>query len=51
MYIFMERLKSDHHIKEYSCKHSSLEEVFNTHASQNIYKDLNVRLERRRTLT
>ena len=49
IYAFMESLKLRYNIKEYSCKLSSLEEVFNAHATESMYMDLNQRLERRRT--
>ena len=52
IYAFVEGLKSKNSmIKDYSCKLSSLEEVFNAHAAQATYAKLNTRLERRRTMT
>ena len=49
IYAFMQGLKFRHSIREYSCKRSSLEEVFNGHATESMFADLNKRLERRRT--
>ena len=51
IYAFVEGLKSKYNtIKDYSCKLSSLEEVFNAHAAQAMYARLNTRLEKRRTM-
>lgn len=49
IYAFIEKLKRKHVLNGYSCKKSSLEEVFNAHATESMYMDLNKRLERRRT--
>lgn len=49
IYAFMEKLKKKHVLDGYSCKKSSLEEVFNAHATESMYMDLNKRLDRRRT--
>ena len=51
IYAFMESLKSKHFIEEYSCKLMSLEEVFNAHASEAMFFELNKRIERHRTAT
>lgn len=49
IYAFIEGLRERRHINDYSCKLSSLEEVFNAHATESMYMALNARLERRRT--
>ena len=49
MYAFIESIKDKCQIREYSCKLTSLEEVFNAHASEAMYMDLNRRLEHRRS--
>ena len=49
IYAYMEGIKDRFNIKEYSCKQSSLEEIFNSHATMSMYMELNKRLERRRT--
>ena len=49
IYAYMEGIKDQYNIKEYSCKHSSLEEVFNMHATTDMYMELNKRLDRRRS--
>jgi len=49
IYAFMQGLKFKHSIREYACKRSSLEEVFNGHATESMFSELNKRLERRRT--
>ena len=49
VYAFMESIASKNMIQEYSCKRSSLEEVFNAHATQSMYLELNKRLDRRRS--
>ena len=49
IYAFIESMAAKHMIREYSCKRSSLEEVFNAHATESMYMDLNARLERRRS--
>ena len=49
IYAFMESIRDRHCILDYSCKLSSLEEVFNAHANEAMFMDLNKRIERRRT--
>ena len=44
IYAFMQGIKERHQILEYSCKLSSLEEVFNAHATENMYAALNKRI-------
>jgi len=51
IYAFMESMKSRHFIKEYSCKLSSLEEIFNSHASESMFMELNKRIDRKRNST
>ena len=51
IYAFVERMKTRFNILEYGCKLSSLEEVFNSHASEAMYMALNKRLEFRRKST
>ena len=49
IYAFIESIKERCQIKEYSCKLTSLEEVFNAHATEAMYMDLNKRLDHRRS--
>ena len=49
IYAFMESIRARNSIKDFSCKLSSLEEVFNAHANEAMFMDLNKRIERRRT--
>ena len=49
IYSLIESIKDRYQIKDYSCKMSSLEEVFNAHATESMYMELNRRLERRRS--
>ena len=49
IYSFIESVKERFYVKEYSCKLSSLEEVFNAHATETMYMELNQRLNRRRS--
>lgn len=49
IYAFMESIAHKHMIQEYSCKRSSLEEVFNAYATEQMYAELNKRLYRRST--
>lgn len=49
IYSFIESIKERYQIKEYSCKMSSLEEVFNAHATETMFMELNRRLENRRS--
>jgi len=49
IYALIEGMKLRHNIKEYSCKLATLEEIFNSHASQAMFLQLNQRISRRRT--
>ena len=49
IYAFIESIAHKHMISDYSCKRSSLEEVFNAYATESMYFELNKRLERRRS--
>lgn len=49
IYAFMEFLKAQNSIKEYSCKLTSLEEIFNAHANEAMFMGINKRILRRRT--
>lgn len=51
IYALLESMKDQYFIKEYSCKLSSLEEIFNAHATEAMFMDLNKRIERKRTNT
>ena len=51
IYAYLESMKDQYFIKEYSCKLSSLEEIFNAHATESMFMDLNKRIERKRTST
>ena len=44
MYSLLETLRKRYFIKEYSCNHSTLEQVFNTFAVENRYAKINRRL-------
>ena len=49
IYAFVESIAHKYMISDYSCRRSSLEEVFNAHATESMYLELNKRLQRRRT--
>ena len=51
MFGLMEQMKRKYHISEYSCQQSTLEQVFNAFASEDIFSNFNRRLSKRRTST
>ena len=51
IYALIESMKAKYFIKEYSCKLSSLEEIFNAHATESMFMELNKRIERKRAST